>query len=619
MLMNSRMMIGVGVALVALVAGVVIYLNYQKVDPNKGPVVAKGDIIYLNNDLTAKERQEFYHMAEGSELYPVLWMQALKTKEGKYFLDDVERLGFLADPDNEHGLPVGLTSGVTRGLEPLGPMSGLNCAACHVGELHYNGKRVRIDGAPNLLNTRAFFVTLIDSALDTAKDPGKLIAFIAKVHELEEKKDKKEPSKIRALARKVAVGLAQKEEEALNAVLMPLFDDLIKKEFESPRFSFKAALKDNVKDLEEFNKKLTKDLNLDEFADFVKHSTVLKGIVDEAEKQAAFKDVIHDFYIKLRLLRARAEFLKKLGMVGEDKDTEIWGPGRVDAFGSARAFLFQTGYRPLTPVSYPPIFELPTHDWFHYDNNTNTFLERNFGQALGVGAVWDSESKTYSLQPKNLRQLESLARKLTAPKWPEDVFGQIDQPRAKRGEQLYGTYCAKCHDAAKNDKFDKLGELAEIKTDPNRATTFAAKVPPTDTPFPDMIKNTLAEIKEVALAEFTPEEQEAIRKEPVKWLGPAKYSARTTKGSWSTAPYLHNGSVPTLYELLQPVSKRSEKFYIGSRQYDIEKLGYVSDEKMTLFDTSKPANSNAGHDGKEFGTHISEEERKDLLEYLKSQ
>ena len=86
-----------------------------------------------------------------------------------------------------------MTSGVTRGLEPLGPMSGLTCAACHVGELHYQGKRVRIDGAPNLLNTREFFITLIGSAVDTAKDPARLIAFVAKVHELEEKKNKTPP------------------------------------------------------------------------------------------------------------------------------------------------------------------------------------------------------------------------------------------------------------------------------------------------------------------------------------------------------------------------------------------------------------------------------------------
>jgi mono/diheme cytochrome c family protein len=324
-------------------------------------------------------------------------------------------------------------------------------------------------------------------------------------------------------------------------------------------------------------------------------------------------------YVKLRLLRARAEFLKKLGMVGEDDETGLWGPGRVDAFGSARAFLFQDGYRPLNPVSYPPIFELPTHDWFHYDNNTNTFLERNFGQALGVGAVWDGASKNYSLQPKNLRRLEALARKLTAPKWPEDVFGKIDTASAKRGEKLYQTYCAACHDPAKNHKFDKLENVADIKTDPKRATTFAEKVPPTDAPFPDMIQKTLAEIKAVALAEFGPDEQEVIKKEPVIWRGPAKYAARTTKGAWATAPYLHNGSVPTLLELLSPVAKRRATFYLGARDYDVEKLGYVSDESKSLFDTSKPGNSNAGHEGKEYGTHISAEERKDLLEYLKSQ
>ena len=617
--MNSRnaIGIGIGVVLVAVVAGVVIYLNYRKTEPVVNS--DKGELIYLSKDFTPAERQEFYHLAEGSELYPVLWMQALKTSEGKYFLEDAERLGFLPDSDNEYGLPVGLTAGITRGLEPLGPMSGLNCAACHVGELHYKGKRVRIDGAPNLLNTRLFFVTLIESALDTAKDPAKLMAFSAKVHELEEKRDKKEPSKIRALARKVAVGLAEKKEESLNAALRPLLADLIKDESATPCFSFEAALKDNIKDLDQLNDRITKDLKLDKFADLAKHSNVLKAIADNSEKDGALTDFIRDFYIKVRLLRARAEFLKKLGMVGDDKETEIWGPGRVDAFGSARKFLFQATYRPHTPVSYPPIYELPSHDWFHYDNNTNTFLERNFGQALGVGAVWDGDAKVYSLQPKNLRRLETLARKLTAPKWPEEIFGKIDQAKAKRGEKLYVTYCAKCHDPEKNKNFDRLEELAEINTDPNRATTFAAKVPPDDTLFPDRIQKTLAEIKQVALSEFTPEEQEVIKKEPVKWRGPAKYAARTTKGSWATAPYLHNGSVPNLYELLLPAGKRSPKFSVGSRQYDVEKLGYVNDDKMPVFDTSKAGNSNTGHDGKEYGTQMSDEERKDLLEYLKSQ
>jgi hypothetical protein len=152
--MNRNVGIVAGVIVVVVIAGAVIYWrNANASRPIVNP--PKGDLIYLGKDLDAQERQEFYHLAEGSELYPVLWMRALKTKDDKYFLDDAERIGFLADPDNEHGLPIGLTHGVTRGLEPLGPMSGLNCAACHVGELHYKGKRVRIDGAPNLLNTRS--------------------------------------------------------------------------------------------------------------------------------------------------------------------------------------------------------------------------------------------------------------------------------------------------------------------------------------------------------------------------------------------------------------------------------------------------------------------------------
>lgn len=621
--MNSRMVIVIGVAVVFL-ACIVGYWNFRKGsiggDPKRNPADDRAEVIYLDNGFDTKDRQVFYHLTEGSEIYPVLWMRALKTMDDKYFLDDVERIGFLSDPDNPDGLPIGLTSGLARGLEPFGPMSGLNCAACHVGEFHYKGKRVRIDGAPNLLNTREFFVTLIGSALDTAKDPAKLIAFVAKVRELEEAKNKEEPSRIRLLGRKLIVGLVKEEEQVLNAALKPILDSLIAKEFESEAFDIRAAIKADIKDITELNEKIAKDLPADKIAgDLVNHSTVLKDVTDFAEKHGSLKDVLGDLYIKLRLLRGRAEFLKKLGMVGADKRTEIWGPGRVDAFGSARAFLFEDGYPPLTPVSYPPIFEVKSHTWFHYDNNTTTFLERNFGQALGVGAVWDKDSKTYSLQPRNLRTLESLAHKLTAPKWPSKVFGEIDQQRANRGGKLYATYCAKCHDADKNVNFDKLDDLAGIRTDPNRATMFAEKVPPKNTPFPDMIRETLAEIKSVALAEFSPEEQEEIKKEPVAWRAPGTYSARSIKGSWSTAPYLHNGSVPTMYDLLLPAKDRPKTFYVGSREFDVEKLGYVSDATKTLVDTTKAGNSNAGHEGREFGTELSADERRDLLEYLKTQ
>jgi hypothetical protein len=362
---------------------------------------------------------------------------------------------------------------------------------------------------------------------------------------------------------------------------------------------------------------VTEKLKLPDLTELTNASKVLKGVEEAAERRFGLTDLLNDIYIKLRLLRARAEFLKKLGMVGDDQATD-WGPGRVDAFGSARAFLFQDGYRPLNPVSYPAIFTLTTHNWFHYDNNTSTFLERNFGQALGVGAVWDPDSKSYSLQPKNLRTLEALARKLSPPKWPEMIFGKINPESAGRGKVLYGKFCAACHDDDKNKDFENLDDPAEIKTDPARALMFAEKLPD-GTPFPDAIRGVMATIKVKALDEFSKEEQAQIMNEPVEWRGPAKYSARTIKGAWATAPYLHNGSVPTLDDLLKPAKDRPKTFSIGSHQYDVAKLGLLPNDKGAVFDTTKPGNSNAGHEGEKYGTTMSQAERKDLLEYLKSQ
>src|SRR5207302_3783626 len=102
------------------------------------------------------------------------------------------------------------------------------------------------------------------------------------------------------------------------------------------------------------------------------------------------------------------------------------------------------------------------------------------------------------------------------------------------------------------------------------------------------------------------------------------YKARSLNGIWATAPYLHNGSVPTLYDLLLPWKRdkdpangeyRPKTFRVGSREFDPIKVGLKSDGYGGfLFDTSHRSNSNAGHP---WGTDLNKEERLDLLEYLK--
>jgi hypothetical protein len=93
--------------------------------------------------------------------------------------------------------------------------------------------------------------------------------------------------------------------------------------------------------------------------------------------------------------------------------------------------------------------------------------------------------------------------------------------------------------------------------------------------------------------------------------------ARSLEGVGFTAPYLHNGSVPTLYDLLRPAKDRPQTFFLGCRKYDIEKLGYDCDSKSGsfLFDTTLETNSNQGH---EYGSTLGHEDRLDLIAYLKS-
>ena len=95
------------------------------------------------------------------------------------------------------------------------------------------------------------------------------------------------------------------------------------------------------------------------------------------------------------------------------------------------------------------------------------------------------------------------------------------------------------------------------------------------------------------------------------------YKARPLNGIWATGPFLWNGSVPTLYDLLLPAEKRPKKFYVKSIEFDPVKVGFETQkvDRAFLFDTSKPGNLNVGH---EYGTHLSDEDRWALVEYLKS-
>jgi hypothetical protein len=95
---------------------------------------------------------------------------------------------------------------------------------------------------------------------------------------------------------------------------------------------------------------------------------------------------------------------------------------------------------------------------------------------------------------------------------------------------------------------------------------------------------------------------------------------------WATPPFLHNGSVPSLYQMLIPADQRDKTFYTGSREFDPKTVGYSTAQIDGGFElrTDQPGNSNLGHEfsnkpGKGvIGRELSDEERWAIIEYLKT-
>ena len=177
--------------------------------------------------------------------------------------------------------------------------------------------------------------------------------------------------------------------------------------------------------------------------------SVSSRAADAADPAASLhgNNFIERWHSALDLLKERLAYLKNGKLL---LDGTVPGPGRVDAFGAARNLLFPKSYlRMQSPVSFPFIWDVPdnrgkppTADtaWIHYDGNTNSILERNIGQALGMGAVFDPQTYQSTLRIENLQQLETLTHKLQAPKWRQMSSGRSIRPRrrpVKRSSKIH--------------------------------------------------------------------------------------------------------------------------------------------------------------------------------------
>jgi mono/diheme cytochrome c family protein len=212
-------------------------------------------------------------------------------------------------------------------------------------------------------------------------------------------------------------------------------------------------------------------------------------------------------------------------------------------------------------------------------------------------------------QERTFRDVQAYLLTIEPPRYPFS----IDEPLAGRGRLLFEATCSKCHGTygEKADYPNKIVPLEDVGTDPTRATGFSAE----------------------GLTHFNRSwfgQEKGPDGKPLQADHPRGYQAPPLDGVWATAPYFHNGSVPTLYHVLNSKDRPrlfTRSFRTDAADYDEARVGWKFTEHLRVdpqatpleqrkvYDTTQPGRGNRGHT---FGDKFSEEERRAVIEYLKT-
>jgi mono/diheme cytochrome c family protein len=279
-----------------------------------------------------------------------------------------------------------------------------------------------------------------------------------------------------------------------------------------------------------------------------------------------------------------------------------WGPGRVDTFNAAKV-LFNMNVAALpereqnAPADFPSIWNQREREGLqlHWDGNNTKVEERNKSAAFGTGTT------PPTIDLKAIGRVEKWLLTKEPPRYPYP----IDSAKAARGAVLYKEYCADCHGAGPRDFsgkwVGKVTPIEDIGTDPHRLDSYTYTLA--------VNQSTLYAGYDWRFTHFR------------KTFG---YANMPLDGVWLRAPYLHNGSVPNLGELLKSRDGRSAVFYRGYDVYDPVNVGFAVNpgqdaaSKYFRFDTNVAGNGNAGHEGKRYGTQLADSDKEALLEFLKT-
>jgi len=303
------------------------------------------------------------------------------------------------------------------------------------------------------------------------------------------------------------------------------------------------------------------------------------------------------------------------------------------------------------PVAFPHLWGTPFLDWVQWNGSIQQPMARNVSEALGVNAPVTlrgdaGELFSSAVNVENLHNIEMKLQRLQPPRWPEAVLGPVDREKAARGEVLYTKHCAGCHENEQTPPNSSGIRLTRVKmipldvigTDRRDAENFNERMvstgglgglAPRVTAAAALQAVSSAVIKrkydELGIPPERRAEMDGFRPNLIR--APLAYRARNMDGIWATAPFLHNNSVPNLYQLLLPAAQRDTLFYVGNLEFDPRVLGFKSERFPGGFEfrTSVAGNSNAGHEFRDgprgrgvIGPLLTDAERWAIIEFLKT-
>lgn len=640
-------------------------------DPDRGATTVKEDIFgdhfdtveYLpSQSWKPEDSLWFYTVTQGSDMMPYDFFMALEQKGVPELFrsnENINRYRYLpqkATSSNPDGLPVGFAKDVYKNKEYI----GFTCAACHTAQINYKGKGIRVDGGPAGADMEKFMVDIVRALLTTQEDPAVRKRFVENV--LARGKYKTEDEVLsdlkkytNRLANYITINYSTTHYgygrlDAFGRIYNRVLEHIInirelRELLRDPKVM--AEVKISEEELEEIFPDDAGNVLTGEQRD-----QMVENLLNMLNKKRDRRS--------LDSLEPLGHLKKKLFNMPNAPVSYpfLWDTPQHD-YVQWNGLTENSGLKAIARNAGEAIGVFGTLDWTEREGFSLPSLITGQGFS-GKHVSFDS-----SVNVMNLRRIEGRLWRLQSPLWPENIFPPIDKSRLANGRSLFNQHCISCHSNIKRDDPDRrvvahMSRASDVGTDPQMAEnsvnyqgfsgilrnlyTSAGDVGDMllDRRAPVSALLTKATIGVVAYpepdkmflqrwAEWTYNLATGFRDNAIKasikrgnydpdtTANPVaslrSYKGRPLNGIWATAPYLHNGSVPTLYDLLLPKKRdkdpeggeyRPDEFTVGSREFDPVKVGFKSNGyDGFVFKTQgikddrggyTKGNSNAGHE-----------------------